>query len=97
VAALPGIDAVFAANDALAIGLLCRLRDAGLATGPDGPAPVAVIGLGDLEIGRLIAARLSTVRVHGGAIGRAAAGLILDRSGPRRIDLGFELVIRDSG
>lgn len=97
VAALPGIDAVFAANDALAIGLLCRLRDAGLTAGPDGPAPVAVIGLGDLEIGRLIAPRLSTVRVHGAAIGRAAAGLILDRSSPRCIDLGFELVIRDSG
>lgn len=95
--ALPGIDAVFAANDALAIGLLCRLREAGLAAGPDEPPLVAVIGLGDLEFGRLIMPRLSTVRVHGAAIGRAAAGLILDRSGPRRFDLGFELVIRDSG
>jgi LacI family gluconate utilization system Gnt-I transcriptional repressor len=53
--------------------------------------------LGDLEMGRLIAPKLSTVRIHGDAIGRTAAKLTLERSGPRRIDLGFELVLRDSG
>jgi len=66
----------------------------------DGPAagqPVALIGLGDLEMGRLIAPSLSTVRVNGDAIGRTAAKLILAREGPRHIDLGFELVLRDSG
>ncbi|MBC7801908.1 MAG: substrate-binding domain-containing protein, partial [Gemmatimonadaceae bacterium] len=94
--ALPGVDAVFAANDAHAIGLLAGLRAAGLARpGPD--QAVAVIGLGDLEMGRLIEPRLSTVRVHGAAIGRAAACLLLDHAGPRRIDLGFELVLRESG
>jgi LacI family transcriptional regulator, gluconate utilization system Gnt-I transcriptional repressor len=97
-AGLPDADAVFAANDALAIGLLASLRDAGLAREGPGPAqPVAVVGLGDLEMGRLIAPRLSTIRVHGAAIGRAAARLTLDRSGPRRVDLGFELVLRESG
>jgi len=35
--------------------------------------------------------------VHGDAIGRTAARLILSREGPRRVDLGFELVLRDSG
>jgi LacI family gluconate utilization system Gnt-I transcriptional repressor len=97
-ASLPDVDAVFAANDAHAIGFMAGLRNAGLLR--DGPAigqPVAVIGLGDLEMGRLIAPRLSTVRVHGDAIGRTAAKLTLERSGPRRIDLGFELVLRDSG
>jgi LacI family gluconate utilization system Gnt-I transcriptional repressor len=74
------------------------LRKAGLLR--DGPAagqPVAVIGLGDLEMGRLIAPTLSTIRVNGDAIGRTAAKLILTRQGPRHIDLGFELVHRDSG
>jgi LacI family transcriptional regulator, gluconate utilization system Gnt-I transcriptional repressor len=33
----------------------------------------------------------------GDAIGRTAAKLILTRQGPRHIDLGFELVHRDSG
>jgi LacI family gluconate utilization system Gnt-I transcriptional repressor len=97
-AELPGVDAVFAANDAHAIGFMSGLRKAGLLR--DGPAaeqPVAVVGLGDLEMGRLIAPTLSTIRVHGDAIGRTAAKLILSRDGPRRVDLGFELVLRESG
>jgi LacI family transcriptional regulator, gluconate utilization system Gnt-I transcriptional repressor len=97
-ASLPDVDAVFAANDAHAIGFMAGLRNAGLLrNGPAQGQPVAVIGLGDLEMGRLIAPKLSTVRVHGDAIGRTAAKLTLERSGPRRIDLGFELVLRDSG
>jgi LacI family transcriptional regulator, gluconate utilization system Gnt-I transcriptional repressor len=95
---LPGVDAVFAANDAHAIGFMAGLRKAGLLR--DGPAseqPVAVVGLGDLEMGRLISPSLSTIRVHGDAIGRTAAKLILSREGPRCVDLGFELVLRDSG
>jgi LacI family transcriptional regulator, gluconate utilization system Gnt-I transcriptional repressor len=98
IADLPGVDAVFAANDAHAIGFMSGLRKAGLLR--DGPAseqPVAIVGLGDLEMGRLIAPGLSTIRVHGDAIGRTAARLILNRDGPRRVDLGFELVLRDSG
>ena len=95
---LPGVDAVFAANDAHAIGFMSGLRTAGLIrNGPASEQPVAVIGLGDLEMGRLIAPALSTIRVHGDAIGRTAAKLMLTRSGPRHVDLGFELVLRDSG
>jgi LacI family gluconate utilization system Gnt-I transcriptional repressor len=97
-AELPGVDAVFAANDAHAIGFMSGLRSAGLLrNGPAAEQPVAVIGLGDLEMGRLIAPSLSTIRVHGDAIGRTAARLMLSREGPRRVDLGFELVLRDSG
>jgi LacI family gluconate utilization system Gnt-I transcriptional repressor len=95
---LPGVDAVFAANDAHAIGFMSGLRAAGLQRiGPASEQPVAVIGLGDLEMGRLIAPALSTIRVHGDAIGRTAAKLMMTRSGPRQVDLGFELVLRDSG
>jgi len=97
-AELPGVDAVFAANDAHAIGFMSGLRKAGLLReGPAAEQPVAVVGLGDLEMGRLISPSLSTIRVHGDAIGRTAARLILSREGPRRVDLGFELVLRDSG
>jgi LacI family transcriptional regulator, gluconate utilization system Gnt-I transcriptional repressor len=97
-AELPGVDAVFAANDAHAIGFMSGLRKAGLLrdAAPAAEQPVAVIGLGDLEMGRLIVPSLSTIRVHGDAIGRTAAKLILTREGPRRVDLGFELVLRDS-
>src|SRR5260370_3048526 len=97
-ARLPGVDAVFAANDAHAIGFMSGLRKAGLLrNGPAAEQPVAVIGLGDLEMGRLIAPSLSTIRVHRDAIGRTAAKLILTRDGPRHVDLGFDLVLRDSG
>jgi LacI family gluconate utilization system Gnt-I transcriptional repressor len=97
-AELSGVDAVFAANDAHAIGFMSGLRKAGLLReGSAAEQPVAVIGLGDLEMGRLISPSLSTIRVHGDAIGRTAARLILSREGPRRVDLGFELVLRDSG
>jgi LacI family gluconate utilization system Gnt-I transcriptional repressor len=97
-AELPGVDAVFAANDAHAIGFMSGLRKASLlCDGPAAAQPVAVIGLGDLEMGRLISPSLSTIRVNGDAIGRTAAKLILAREGPRHIDLGFELVLRDSG
>ncbi len=95
-AALPNADAVFSANDAHAIGLLAGLRRAGLLR-PGGRQPVGVVELGDLEMGRLIAPTLSTIRIDGVAIGRAAARLILDTAGARRVDLGFELVVRESG
>jgi LacI family transcriptional regulator, gluconate utilization system Gnt-I transcriptional repressor len=97
-ARLPGVDAVFSANDAHAIGFMAGLRNAGLLRqGPASAQPVAVIGLGDLEMGRLFSPALSTISVHGDAIGRTAAELTLERGGERRVDLGFELVLRDSG
>src|SRR4030088_1763053 len=97
-AELPGVDAVFAANDAHAIGFMSGLRIAGLLrNGPAAQQPVAIVGLGDLEMGRLISPGLSTIRVHGDAIGRTAAKLMLTHEGPRHVDLGFELVLRDSG
>jgi len=95
---LPGVDAVFAANDAYAIGFMAGLRKAGLLChGPASEQPVAVIGLGNLEMGQLFSPSLSTISVHGHSIGRTAAALTLDRGGERRVDLGFELVLRDSG
>jgi LacI family gluconate utilization system Gnt-I transcriptional repressor len=86
-------DAVFAANDALAIGVLAGLRQAGRRV----PEDTALVGLGDLEIGQLTNPSLSTVRVYGEEIGRTAGKLTLSREGVRRIDLGFSLLIRQSG
>lgn len=93
VAELADSDAVFAANDALAIGVLAGLRPANRRV----PDDIAVVGLGDLEIGRLIAPSLSTVRIDGGAIGRTAGRLILSNDGSRHINLGFTLLIRHTG
>jgi hypothetical protein len=66
--------------------------------GPPGTAAaqhVAVDGLGDLEMGRLFAPAVNTIRVHGAAMGRAAAKLALDQTKPRRVYFGFELVLGD--
>jgi LacI family transcriptional regulator, gluconate utilization system Gnt-I transcriptional repressor len=91
---LPGdVDAVFAANDSHAIGLLAGLCDAGRRV----PDEVAVVGLRDLEVGRLVEPALSTTRTDGMAIGRAAAALTLGTASERYLDLGFELVVRGSG
>jgi Periplasmic binding protein-like domain len=49
------------------------LRDAGRPI----PDEVAIVGLGDLEVGRLMRPALSTIRIDGMAIGRAAAALTL--------------------
>jgi LacI family gluconate utilization system Gnt-I transcriptional repressor len=87
------VDAVFAANDSHAIGLLAGLRDSGRCI----PDEVAVVGLGDLEVGRLIQPTLSTIRIDGIAIGRAAAALTLGMTSERYLNLGFELVVRGSG
>lgn len=95
---LNGIDGMFAANDAHAIGLLSALRRVHLVC--DGAASdqaVAVVGLGDIEMGRQVTPRLSTVRVHGYTVGRAAAQLVLDLSGPHVVDVGFELLLREGG
>jgi LacI family transcriptional regulator, gluconate utilization system Gnt-I transcriptional repressor len=86
-------DAVFAANDALAIGVLSGLRQAGRRV----PDDIALVGLGDLEVGRLIMPSLSTVRIDGEAIGRTAGKLTVSPAGPRRIDLGFTLLTRQTG
>jgi LacI family gluconate utilization system Gnt-I transcriptional repressor len=91
--AMPDADAMFAASDSHAIGLLAGLRAAGRLV----PADVAVIGLGDLELGRLTTPALSTIRIDGMAIGRAAARLTLDAPRERWVDLGFDLVVRESG
>ncbi|HJZ31802.1 MAG TPA: LacI family DNA-binding transcriptional regulator [Hyphomicrobiaceae bacterium] len=97
-ASLPGVDAVFAASDAHAIGFMAGLRTAGLLrSGPAHEQPVAVIGLGDLEMGRLISPSLSTIGVHGREIGGTAATLTLERDGERCVDIGFELLLRESG
>ena len=90
-----GIEGVFAANDAHAIGLLSALRR--VSDGAASDQAVAVIGLGNIEMGRQVTPRLSTVRVHGDTIGRAAARLVLDLSGPRVVDVGFELLPWESG
>lgn len=55
-----GLDAVFAYNDDYAMLLMRALQDAGI----DVPGETAVVGAGDLMLGRLLRPRLSSVRME---------------------------------
>jgi LacI family transcriptional regulator len=91
---------IFAANDAMAVGALSALREAGLSV----PGDVAVVGFDDIPVARFLNPPLTSVRVGIAALGERAASVLLtalvERSPParppRRAVFPAELVIRDS-
>jgi len=89
-------DAVFAANDNMAIGCLLALRDAGV----DVPGRVAIAGFDDIPAARYVAPALTTMRVDIADMGaRAMARLIqaiAGEDGPQLQVLHPALVIRAS-
>lgn len=91
------LDAVFCSNDLLAAGVLFECHRRGLAV----PAQLAVMGFGDLPIARAASPRLSTVRVRRAEMGERAGQMLLARlaghdPGVRRVDIGFEVLARQS-
>lgn len=93
----PDLDAIFFCNDDLAQGALMTALRQGVAV----PDRVAVAGFNDLTGSDQMLPTLTTVRTPRAEIGRTAAGLLLsmirgDQDNPRLVDLGFELVVRDS-
>ena len=64
--------AIFAANDAMAVGALLALRDFGL----DVPHDVSVIGFDDIPVARYITPALTTVHVPIEELGARAAALL---------------------
>jgi LacI family gluconate utilization system Gnt-I transcriptional repressor len=92
----PRLDALFCVTDIFAAGALFECQRRGLSV----PGQLAVVGFGDFEIAAEIVPALTTVRTRGYEIGQAAGRLILDRAAGaapgQRIDVGFELVSRES-
>ena len=95
----PQLDALFCSNDLLAVGALQTARLQGLAV----PGRLAVVGFSDLALAQAVTPALTTVRVGAGALGRRAGELLLRRlagaalpRAERVVDVGFELVPRDS-
>ncbi|MEG3175532.1 LacI family DNA-binding transcriptional regulator [Sphingomonas sp. RB3P16] len=92
----PQVDAIFAANDMMAIGLLTALRAAGV----DVPGQVAIAGFDDIPLARLISPSLTTMRVDIAGIGaRAVARLTEAIAGATDHSLEVsipELMIRDT-
>ncbi|MGW1916079.1 LacI family DNA-binding transcriptional regulator [Streptomyces sp. NPDC002076] len=67
-------DAVFAANNLMAVGALQAVREAGLR-----PPEIGVLSFGEVPWGPLVRPGLTTVQVPAYDLGRTAAGLLLDR------------------
>ncbi len=93
---LPGLDAVFAANDLMAIGALHALRDAGRSV----PDDVAVIGFDDIPAAATAQPPLSTVAQEIDPMGRRLAELLLQQlttgGEPVHEVLPTRLVLRES-
>jgi LacI family transcriptional regulator len=90
-------DAVFAASDAMALGALRALREAGLSV----PSDVAVVGFDDLPPAALADPPLTTlrqfIRRQGIQLVETLIDIITsDSELPRHITIGTELVIRSS-
>jgi len=90
------IDCLFCGSDLLALGVLGAARERGIAV----PDDLSVCGFGDLEFAAELRPALTSVRVDGQRIGTAAAQCLLARlsgeQAPRDIDVGFEIVARDT-
>jgi LacI family transcriptional regulator len=90
-------DAIFCANDMMAVGCFDALRHLGIRV----PEDVAVIGFDDREIAQYMHPPLSTLVLPLYEMGRTAAELLLDISGgldtaPSRTKVECELVVRAS-
>ena len=91
-------DAVFCANDVVALGVLRGLFEAGISV----PEQVAVVGYDDIEFAQLAAVPLTSIRQPAAQIGEAAAGLLVDECDGdgghvhQRITFSPELIVRRS-
>ncbi|MCK8676574.1 LacI family DNA-binding transcriptional regulator [Streptomyces lichenis] len=94
----PGLDGVFAASDLLAAGARAVLREAGRRV----PEDVALVGVDDSAVARLMDPALTSVRQPIEEMGRRMARILLRQiagggADSRHVVLPTELVVRDSG
>jgi len=97
VARRPDIDAVFCVNDDLALGVLFECQRRQIAV----PGKMAIVGFNDLEFMAAAVPSLTSVRTNRYEMGRHAITMVIDAIEGRRppkpvIDLGFQLMIRES-
>jgi len=93
----PGITALFAHNDHMAIGAIRALHDRGLRV----PDDCAVVGCDDIDVARYVIPALTTVRISFERSGETAVRLLVDRlekltPPPERVILPIELIVRSS-
>jgi LacI family transcriptional regulator len=89
--------AIFCSDDYMAIGVIDRIKEAGLSV----PEDISVIGFDDIELSSYIKPSLTTIRQPIHEIGKKSAELLLDliecrKKTPIREILDVELIIRES-
>jgi LacI family transcriptional regulator, gluconate utilization system Gnt-I transcriptional repressor len=89
--------AVFCSADVLAVGAMFECQRQRVAV----PGQIAIAGFDDLDIAGQFVPALTTLRIQRYEIGRRAGTMITDRLagrsvGERVVDIGFELIVRDS-
>jgi len=93
----PETDVLMFASDVFAAGALLEARRRGM----DVPGDLAITGFGDFEMARHLVPTLTTVSVPNTEIGTHAGQILLQRmigesADPELLDLGFELMPRES-
>lgn len=92
-ARVPDLDAVYGASDMLAAGAVFECQRRGIAV----PGRIAIGGIDDGEIAAAMVPSLTTIRVPRREMGREAARCLIGaRNGDRIIDLGFEMLRRET-
>ena len=90
--------AVVAYNDEIAVGVVNRLADRGIAV----PGDISVVGFDDTQLAEMVTPRLTTVRIPAAVAGTAAIEMLLDlvrgrEAGLRSpLEVCGELIIRSS-
>ncbi|MDA3846282.1 MAG: LacI family DNA-binding transcriptional regulator [Vallitaleaceae bacterium] len=89
--------AFYCANDATAFGVMKALQDEGYVV----PKDVAIIGLDNVEMASFSTPRLSSIGIPRRALGSRAVKTLIEqietkRDYPVRINLPFELIVRES-
>lgn len=93
----PDADAIVLSSDITAAGLLLACQRRGIAV----PERFAITGFGDFEVSRNLIPSLTTIAVPANLIGAEAGRLLLEAmsgeaSTPKKVDVGFELIVRES-
>jgi DNA-binding LacI/PurR family transcriptional regulator len=88
-------EAVFAANDQMAIDAVITIREQGLRV----PEDIAVVGFDDVPMAGYVSPALTTVRQPAYEMGYRAASAVLDPEkplAPKRVVLPTQVVVRQS-
>jgi LacI family gluconate utilization system Gnt-I transcriptional repressor len=93
----PDCDALVFSSDILASGALLASQRLDISV----PERLAITGFGDFELARHLNPALTTIRIPASEIGRRAGEMLLasmlgQTPAEKRVDVGFELILRQS-